>query len=101
MNTTGAAQDGVFFAFGPAPEGVTARKGQEPAENDFSHYAAYRARPATRTSNSSLTEESVMGIIAWIVLGLTAGLLANLLAPSRRSQDPGAARRRPAGHTGE
>ena len=36
-----------------------------------------------------------MGIIAWIVLGLTAGLLANLLAPSRRSQDPAAARRRP------
>ncbi len=28
-----------------------------------------------------------MGIIAWIVLGLAAGLLANLLAPARRSQD--------------
>ena len=28
-----------------------------------------------------------MGIIAWIVLGLAAGLLASLLAPARRSQD--------------
>jgi uncharacterized membrane protein YeaQ/YmgE (transglycosylase-associated protein family) len=31
-----------------------------------------------------LTEES--GIIAWIVLGLGAGLLANMLIPGRRSQ---------------
>ena len=28
-----------------------------------------------------------MGIVAWIVLGLAAGLLASLLAPARRSQD--------------
>ena len=27
-----------------------------------------------------------MGIIAWIVLGLAAGLLANLLVPGKRSQ---------------
>ena len=27
-----------------------------------------------------------MGVIAWIVLGLGAGLLANLLIPGRRSQ---------------
>jgi uncharacterized membrane protein YeaQ/YmgE (transglycosylase-associated protein family) len=27
-----------------------------------------------------------MGIVAWIVLGLVAGLLANLLIPGRRSQ---------------
>ncbi len=27
-----------------------------------------------------------MGIIAWIVLGLIAGLLANLLIPGRRQQ---------------
>jgi uncharacterized membrane protein YeaQ/YmgE (transglycosylase-associated protein family) len=27
-----------------------------------------------------------MGIIAWIVLGLLAGLIANLLIPGRRSQ---------------
>jgi uncharacterized membrane protein YeaQ/YmgE (transglycosylase-associated protein family) len=27
-----------------------------------------------------------MGIVAWIVLGLGAGLLANLLIPGRRSQ---------------
>jgi uncharacterized membrane protein YeaQ/YmgE (transglycosylase-associated protein family) len=29
-----------------------------------------------------------MGIIAWIVLGLAAGLLANMLIPGRRSQGP-------------
>ena len=29
-----------------------------------------------------------MGIIAWIVLGLGAGLLANLLIPGKRSQGP-------------
>jgi uncharacterized membrane protein YeaQ/YmgE (transglycosylase-associated protein family) len=36
--------------------------------------------------NSLLTEESVMGVIAWIVLGLAAGLLANLMAPGKRSE---------------
>jgi hypothetical protein len=42
-----------------------------------------------------------MGIIAWIVLGLGAGLLANMVIPGRRSQGliltcpAGAARRRP------
>jgi uncharacterized membrane protein YeaQ/YmgE (transglycosylase-associated protein family) len=30
--------------------------------------------------------ESVMGIIAWIVLGLVAGLIANMLIPGRRQQ---------------
>jgi uncharacterized membrane protein YeaQ/YmgE (transglycosylase-associated protein family) len=34
----------------------------------------------------TLTKESVMGIIAWIVLGLGAGLLANMLIPGNRSQ---------------
>ena len=33
-----------------------------------------------------LTEEPVRGIIAWIVLGLAAGLIANMLIPGRRSQ---------------
>ena len=28
-----------------------------------------------------------MGVIAWIVLGLGAGLLANMLIPGRRSLD--------------
>jgi uncharacterized membrane protein YeaQ/YmgE (transglycosylase-associated protein family) len=27
-----------------------------------------------------------MGIVAWIILGLGAGLLANMLIPGRRSQ---------------
>jgi uncharacterized membrane protein YeaQ/YmgE (transglycosylase-associated protein family) len=28
-----------------------------------------------------------MGVIAWIVLGLSAGLIAHMLIPARRSQD--------------
>jgi uncharacterized membrane protein YeaQ/YmgE (transglycosylase-associated protein family) len=32
------------------------------------------------------TKEPVMGIIAWIILGLGAGLLANLLIPGKRQQ---------------
>src|ERR1700724_3961933 len=60
-------------------------KGQEPAEIS-SPTATRRAGPATQTSFTSLTEESVMGIIAWIVLGLGAGLLANMLVPGKRSQ---------------
>ena len=29
-----------------------------------------------------------MGIIAWIVLGLAAGLVANMLIPGRRERGP-------------
>jgi uncharacterized membrane protein YeaQ/YmgE (transglycosylase-associated protein family) len=36
--------------------------------------------------NRLLIEEPVMGIVAWIVLGLVAGLIANMLIPGRRSQ---------------
>jgi len=38
------------------------------------------------TPDMSRTKESVMGIFAWIVLGLAAGLLANMLIPGKRSQ---------------
>jgi uncharacterized membrane protein YeaQ/YmgE (transglycosylase-associated protein family) len=61
-------------------------KGQEPAGANFSHRDLSRRTGYPRTSNSLLTEESVVGIIAWIVLGLGAGLLANMLVPGRRSQ---------------
>src|ERR1700680_3556176 len=37
-------------------------------------------------SNSPLTEESVMGIIAWIVLGLGSRVLGNMLVGGGRSQ---------------
>jgi uncharacterized membrane protein YeaQ/YmgE (transglycosylase-associated protein family) len=60
-------------------------KGKSPREL-LPPTAICRAGPATRTSISSLTEESVMGIIAWIILGLGAGLLGNALIPGRRSQ---------------
>lgn len=33
-----------------------------------------------------------MGIIAWIVLGLVAGLLANMVIPGRRTQGLGGRR---------
>src|SRR4029077_5543826 len=42
--------------------------------------------PVTTHPRTSLTKESVMGIIAWIVLGLVAALLANMLIPGKRSQ---------------
>jgi hypothetical protein len=35
--------------------------------------------PTTVYDTWSLTKESIMGIIAWIILGLGSGLLANLL----------------------
>ena len=39
-----------------------------------------------RASLRHWLKESVMGIIAWIILGLAAGLLANMLIPGKRSQ---------------
>src|SRR5580693_8914218 len=46
-----------------------------------------RPRSGTKPATSSSQHRSpVMGIIAWIVLGLGAGLLANMLIPGRRSQ---------------
>jgi uncharacterized membrane protein YeaQ/YmgE (transglycosylase-associated protein family) len=38
------------------------------------------------TAASHFIKEPVMGVIAWIVLGLVAGLIANLLIPGKRSQ---------------
>src|SRR6202042_1610481 len=46
-----------------------------------------RPRSGTKPAISSSQHRSpVMGVIAWIVLGLGAGLLANMLIPGRRSQ---------------
>src|ERR1039457_753017 len=77
----------IFLCRAGAGKASRPRKGQEPAGNDLSPFAT---RPSRRTGyphvNSPLTQESVMGIIAWIVLGLIAGLLANLLIPGKRSQ---------------
>jgi hypothetical protein len=36
-----------------------------------------------RNPRTSLAKESVMSIIAWIILGLGAGLLANMVIPGR------------------
>jgi uncharacterized membrane protein YeaQ/YmgE (transglycosylase-associated protein family) len=60
-------------------------KGKSPRELT-SPTAIFRAGPATSYVKFLLTQESVMSIVAWIVLGLVAGLLANLLVPGRRSQ---------------
>jgi uncharacterized membrane protein YeaQ/YmgE (transglycosylase-associated protein family) len=71
--------------YGSAPKRRNGpEKGKSPREI-LSHRDLSRW-PATRMSPVWLTEESVMGIIAWIILGLGAGLLANLLIPGRRSQ---------------
>src|SRR6202043_1090193 len=57
------------------------------SEDSGTHAGPVTPRASNSASyNSALTEESVMGIIAWIVLGLGAGLLANMLIPGRRSQ---------------
>jgi hypothetical protein len=79
----------VIFAVGAAGPGFFSytdrcwqerhgpRDGENPREvfssrRDLPSKADYRAR-----QNLSLTEESVMGIIAWIVPGPAAGPLAN------------------------
>src|ERR1700733_4877733 len=71
---------------GPRRTGVFLLKGKSPRElipptANLSRRTGYPVRQV-----SALTEESVMGIIAWIVLGLVAGLIANALIPGRRQQ---------------
>ena len=61
---------GAVFLFGSAPlRRCGSVKGKSPLEL-ISPTAICRAGPATPYVNSLLTKESVMGIIAWIVLGL-------------------------------
>jgi hypothetical protein len=51
------------------------------------HAALPRALPGTKPAISSSTYESpVMDVIAWIVLGLGAGVLANMAIPGRSRQ---------------
>jgi uncharacterized membrane protein YeaQ/YmgE (transglycosylase-associated protein family) len=78
-------QDRSFLIEVGAIKALRPSKGQEPAGAKFSHRDLSR-RTGYPTSHSSLTKEPVMGIIAWIVLGLGAGLLANMLIPGRRSE---------------
>jgi uncharacterized membrane protein YeaQ/YmgE (transglycosylase-associated protein family) len=79
-------QDPEFFGCsGWRQEWSSPDKGKSPREV-ISPTAICRAGPATPYVNFVMTEESVVGIIAWIVLGLGAGLLANMLIPGRRSQ---------------
>jgi uncharacterized membrane protein YeaQ/YmgE (transglycosylase-associated protein family) len=79
-------QDRSFLVQVGAGKALFLEKGKNPREL-ISPIAIFSRRTGYPvTSNSLLTEESVMSIIAWIVLGLVAGLLANLLVPGRRSQ---------------
>ena len=74
------------FSFGPAPSKRDGpEKGKSPREI-VSPTAIFRAGPATPYVNFVTDKESVMSIIAWIVLGLGSGLLANVLVPGGRSQ---------------
>src|SRR6202034_1424560 len=76
-----------FWVFGPgARNGAAAQKRARARGRSFFPPRPVAQDRLPRTSISSLTEESVMGIIAWIVLRLGAGLLANMLIPGRRSQ---------------
>ena len=77
-----------FVFFCPGRRRKTAagsEKGKSPREMT-SPTATYCAGPATRTSISYWLRSRLLGIIGWIVLGLGAGLLANMLIPGRRSQ---------------
>jgi uncharacterized membrane protein YeaQ/YmgE (transglycosylase-associated protein family) len=77
---------GAFLIRVGAVKALRPRKGQEPAGANFSHRDLSRRTGYPVRHISSLTKESVMGIIAWIILGLGAGLLGNMLIPGRRSQ---------------
>src|SRR5579871_3346654 len=75
-----------FFVRAGARKGATAQKRARARGSYVLPPRSLAQDRLPRTSISLLTEESVMGIIAWIVLGLGAGLLANMLIPGRRSQ---------------
>jgi uncharacterized membrane protein YeaQ/YmgE (transglycosylase-associated protein family) len=75
-----------FSYSGRRRQALRPTKGQEPAGFSFSRRDASHRDRLPSMFKFELTEESVMGIIAWIVLGLVAGLLANLLVPGRRTQ---------------
>jgi uncharacterized membrane protein YeaQ/YmgE (transglycosylase-associated protein family) len=79
-------QDRSFLIRVGAVKAQWPSKGQEPAGVNFFHRDPSRRTGYPVRQNSLLIKESVMGIIAWVVLGLVAGLLANLLVPGRRSQ---------------
>lgn len=73
LEIQGTVQVRSFLIEVGAIKALRPSKGQEPAGAKFSHRDLSR-RTGYPTSHSSLTKESVMGIIAWIVLGLGAGL---------------------------
>ena len=80
----GAAQDRSFLIWAGACKAQWPEKGKSP--RDFLSHRDLSRRTGYLEGRLSLTEGVGMGIIAWIVLGLVAGLLANLLIPGRRSQ---------------
>jgi hypothetical protein len=77
-------QDRSFLVEAGAVKALWPSKGQEPARAKVSHRDLSRRTCYPVRHISLLTKESIMGIIAWIVLGLGAGLLANMLIPGRR-----------------
>src|SRR6266550_3035876 len=74
---------------GAGGERPARRHGSKDGENPKEISPSARSTQHDRlphTSPCHSLKESVMGLIAWIVLGLAAGLLANMLIPGKRSQ---------------
>jgi uncharacterized membrane protein YeaQ/YmgE (transglycosylase-associated protein family) len=82
-------QQGPDFLFRRTRNGagktLQPKDGEHPPGEIFSH-RDLSSMTDHRVPHLVINKESVMGIIAWIVLGLGAGLLANMLIPGKRSQ---------------
>src|SRR6185312_8356551 len=69
----------------PATGQLTNCRTPVPGANPLGPAAPWLTPPHSRRTPTSI-KGVTMGIIAWIILGLGAGLLANLLIPGRRQQ---------------
>jgi hypothetical protein len=84
-----AAQQGPDFLISAATLARTPQTGGTagPREN-YSPPRSTQHDCLPRTSFRRCPKESVMGVIAWIALGVAGGLRANILLPGKRSRGP-------------